>query len=330
MGKKSAPKPPDYTAAAQAQGESSREVTRDQTYANRPDQVTPYGSQNWETFQDVDPATGQSVTRWRQNTTLTPESQAALDSQLAITQGRSDIAGGMMDRVASEFSPVVDFGAFTPAGQRVNAQNLTSNVGGSQQYLGQAGDALMNQFTSRMDPRFQRDQSQMDATLRARGLKPGDEAYDNALQDMRQSQGDQFNQAMFEAQKLSSGEAQRMQGMDIAGENQGAQFGQQNFENQLTTSQYDTQLRQQQIAEELQQRGFTLNEINALLTGQQVNMPNMPNFSNATRANETNFMGAAQNQFGAEMDAYNGQNALFGSILGAVTSPFSFNFGNGG
>ncbi len=58
----------------------------------------------------------------------------------------------------------------------------------------------------------------------------------------------------------------------------------QNFGQAMQGSQYANQIRQQQITEAMQKRGFSLNEINALLSGQQVNAPQMPNFSQAAAA----------------------------------------------
>ena len=56
---------------------------------------------------------------------------------------------------------------------------------------------------------------------------------------------------------------------------------QQNYGQAMQGSQYANQIRQQQMAEMMQQRGFGLNEINALMSGQQVGMPSMPNFQQA-------------------------------------------------
>src|SRR5690349_17495315 len=66
---------PDYKAAAEATGESSKDVTNMQTWANRPDQNTPWGSTSWEASSAIDPSTGKPMTQWTQNTTLTPEAQ---------------------------------------------------------------------------------------------------------------------------------------------------------------------------------------------------------------------------------------------------------------
>jgi hypothetical protein len=324
---KSAPKAPDYEAAAERQAQSSREVTEQQTWANRPDQVTPFGNQTWQSTPTYDPATGQTLNRWQQTTELDPEMQRALDAQTNLTVGRSEIGAGMLDRIQSEFDPVVDFGQFSPAGGQVRGGTFRGDLGGADAFMGRAGDALISQFESWMAPKFEREGAQFDATLRARGLKPGDQGYDQGLADLRKSQNDQFNQAMYQAQQLTSAEGSRMQDMDqqsIDAMNRAisSQFGQD-----VSQSGFDTQIRQQQIAELMARRGLSLNEANALISGQQVAMPNMPSFNTANRAEATQYNAAAQNQYQASLDAFNAEQAALSGMVGAVTSPFSFGFG---
>ena len=67
MGGKSSP---DYSGAAVAQGEANREVVRDQTFANRPDQYTPWGATTWTPYQTTDPATGEDG--WQRSDPLPP------------------------------------------------------------------------------------------------------------------------------------------------------------------------------------------------------------------------------------------------------------------
>jgi hypothetical protein len=323
MGGKSAPKPPDFTAAAEAQAESSQQNTMTQNYANRPTQVTPFGTTTWDTEAVRDPSTGQRVTAWTQNTALAPDAQRALDAQMQLQAGRSEIGAGMLGRMQREYGPTVDFDDFARMGGRVRGGQFEGELGDSGAFMGQAGDALMSQFNERMQPQFQQDQAHQDAVLRARGLKPGDEAYDRELEKMRQQQGDQFNQAMYQAQQMQSQEASRLQDMDQQSMDAmnraiSAQFGQD-----MSTSQYDTQRRQQQIAEMLQQRGWSLNEANALISGQQVAMPSMPNFSQANRAETTQYSQAAGQQNQAAMDAYNAEQAAMAGMMGAITAPFS-------
>ena len=50
----------------------------------------------------------------------------------------------------------------------------------------------------------------------------------------------------------------------------------------------------------MQKRGWSLNEINALISGQQVGMPQMPSFNPAAAAEATQYNTAAQNQGQAE------------------------------
>src|SRR5512139_136307 len=98
MGKKSPPPAPDYTAAAEKQAEASKDLVNQQTYANRPDLYTPWGSQTWQSAAGVDPATGEPITNWFSEIQLSPEQQVALDDQMAIQGGRSQAALGMLDR----------------------------------------------------------------------------------------------------------------------------------------------------------------------------------------------------------------------------------------
>lgn len=321
---KSTPAPPDYKSAAEAQAASSKDVTNTQNYANRPNINTPFGSQSWTTNSQIDPATGQKVTGWTQNNSLTPQAQDALNSQLDITQARSDIGKGMLDRVSSEYGPTMDWNKFTPETGKLDYSGVTK-PDSSNDYYNKAGDAVYSQFSNRNEPIFQRQQAQMETRLRNQGLHPGDEAYDQQMKDMAQQQNDARTNASLAATQAAGGEAQRMFGMDTTAHGQQtSDIGNQaNFANTA---------RQQQIAEEMQKRGFSLNEINGLLTGQQVGMPTMPSFTNAGKSDATNYMGAAQNQYGAALDAANAQNAGIGNLMSlggtlggaALSNPFMF------
>ena len=67
----------------------------------------------------------------------------------------------------------------------------------------------------------------------------------------------------------------------------------------------------------MQQRGFSLNEINAILSGQQVSMPSMPGFQNATKSEGLQALTAAQMTGQAELDRFNAtQQATQGMISG--------------
>jgi hypothetical protein len=387
MGKKSAPPPPDYKAAAVASGESSKAVTEQQTWANRPDQYTPWGSETWSNEQVWDPATRQYLNKWTQNTNLTPEAQAALDSQLRLQMGRSQLGESLYDRMAEEYSTPMDWNSLpawgqTPQYQSAGNLNLMGGVNTSgmqgidmtegaelqyspEQLRQRAEDAMYSRATSRLDPQWENAQADKEAQLAAQGLRQGDEAYDRAMREFNMAKTDAYNQATWGATDAGRAEAgqlynQQLQGgqFDLANQQQqyqnqmalreqqfteaAKQRGMTNeeaqsewearrkqydaqFAQQLQGSNYQNTMRQAQLAEAMQQRGFSLNEINALLTNQQVGMPSMPNFQGANAAQPVDYMGAAQNQYSGALDQYSakqaGQQGLM-SGLGTAASLF--------
>jgi hypothetical protein len=140
------------------------------------------------------------------------------------------------------------------------------------------------------------------------GLQAGQFRNQAIGQDYSQGLGSaQFqNQALGQAQAL---DLARMQAQNQA---IGQQYG---LNQQFADAQ--NRLRQQAIAEQMQRRGMSLNEMNALLSGQQVSMPNMPSFAAAQRSETPNILGATQMGYDAALGAANAQNAAFGNLLGA-------------
>jgi hypothetical protein len=119
------------------------------------------------------------------------------------------------------------------------------------------------------------------------------------------------------AQQFANQALGQASALDIAkmGAQNQAQSQQYGLNNQFVNSQ--NQVRQQAIAEEAQRRGMSLNEMNALLSGQQVGMPQMPSFNQAGRAETPQILNATQMGYDAQLGATNAQNAAFGNLLGA-------------
>jgi len=357
MGKQSAPATPDYIGAAQLQGELSQEALNMQNYANRPVVNTPFGSQTWGTQAVVDPATDQTVTQWTQNTSLAPGLQSALDAQLSTQLGRSQLASGFMGRVADEYSQPFDYAGLPQMAELTGPSQLSTGLSDYTPGLstgfdfGQAlpqfdssyRDTIATQLMEKMQPVHDYQQRQLEAKLANQGFHQGSEAYNRALTELSQRQGlERYN-----ALDASGNEAQRLYNMQMgtanAGYNQNMQAAQ--FQNQalgqaasldqgrmaaqnVAMSQqqslnqqyanYQNQLRQQAIAEEAQRRGMSLNEMNALLSGQQVQMPQMPSFVQSGRSETPNILGATQMGYDAQLGAVNAQNAQMGNLLGTV------------
>ena len=412
---KRTPPPPDYIGLANTQAQASREIVNTQNFANRPNINTPFGSESWSTRAITDPATGQQVTEWTQNTQLDPRLQQALDSQIGVQQGRNDLANAFMGRVTDEYRQPFDWqnlpsltSAGTPGQLQTNiadySPGLRTDVGpqsvvggcnfggpqmgvnfGNAPALPQIDSGFRNQVANdlmqQMLPVQRLQQEQLETDLSNRGFKLGTVGYQRALDDLNQRQSAErfnaLNQSGNEAQRLfgmqmgarQQGVGETMQAGNFANQAQGQlygqlmgqanlfnQAGQQAFGQNLAAGQFGNQalgqaqnldinrmqamnqaqqqgfgqnlqyanmmnqLRQQAIAEQMQRRGMSLNEMNALLTGQQVGMPQMPRF-NAAGASETpQLLNAGQMGYQANLDAFNAQQQGLANTMGGLTN----------
>lgn len=401
MGGKGSPPPaPDYVGAAQLQGELSKEALNMQNFANRPTVNTPFGSQTWGTQAATDPATGQKVTSWTQNTTLAPGLESALNAQIGTQLGRSQLAGDFMGRVRSEYAQPFNWqnlpqmaqlnapsqlqaglADYTPGLMTdVQQQNVqrSLNTGDNPalpQFDANYRDTVARSLMERMVPVHERQQNQLETQLANMGFNVGSEGYTRALSDLQQRQAAE----RYNALDTAGSEAQRLFNMGMGARQQafqedvtGGQFGNaaanQAFQQGLAGQQFRNQalgqasaldmqrmqaqnaalaqqqalnqqfadqqnrLRQQAITEQQLRRGMSLNEMNALLSGQQVQMPTMPSFTAAGRAETPNILGATQAGYDAALGAYNAEQAASNNMLGglfslggaALSNPFMF------
>ena len=346
MGGKSSP---DYGDMAVQQGEANEQVVRDQTYANRPTQYTPWGFTDWSSSAYTDPGSGEQTTRWSQTQGLTPELQDILNKQIALQGGRTDIAGGLTERMANEFGQQMDFSglnplAGTPQGQYTLPESYEgiAQVGDPARLRQRAEEAFMGKANSRLDPQFAGKQQALETRMRNQGLGPEDAAWKSQIQGLGQQENDAYGQAQYDAIRAGLGEQSQLFGQDMGMRQQGVgeandQFGQalasnaQNYGQNMQSANYSNQIRQQQMTEAMQQRGFSLNEINALLSGQQVGSPQMPNFSTAGAAQPAPVYqaGVDQGNFDQASSPWAGIGSLAGTLGGAyLGNPSSF--GGGG
>lgn len=279
---KEGPPQPDYVGAAQAQADASRDINTQQTWANRPNTTTPWGSQTWNATQAIDPATGRPITQWSSAMTLSPEQQAIFEGQQQLQGGRTDLANQLLGNASNTLSTPADWSGLPSVGNGMDARN-------------RAEDALYSRATSRLDPQWQQREDQTRTRLYNQGLREGDSAFDQAMGNLGRERTDAYDQAQWGA--IGSG-----------GQEMTRQFGQ------------EMQGRQQSIAEILQQRGSTLNELQGLLSGQQVQMPQQPGFNTAGQSQTPNLLGAQQAQYGASLDQYNAQQAQQqGTMMGLAS-----------
>ena len=291
------------------------------------------------------------------NDTLKPALQAQMDSQLARSQLANSFMDRVREEYKPSFDyeklPAMTSGG-TPGEIRTNVAdyspglNTSFNFGGAPAaptYDTNYRDTVARGLMERMMPVQDYQNRQLQTQLSNQGFKLGSEGYKRGLDELAQRQAaERYNaydtagneaQRMYGAQMgarqqgISEAMAQgnfgnqalgQAQGLDINAMNamnaaQAQQFGlNQSYANQQNT------LRQQAIAEQAQRRGMSLNEMNALMSGQQVQMPTMPTFNPAGISQTPNLLGAAQSQYGAALDAANAKNAGISNVFGGLTS----------
>lgn len=321
---------PDFGALAAGQGEENQAVIRDQIYANRPTQYTPWGANSWEATAGLDPASGQEVTNWANTVSLSPELQDIYNKQIAIQGGRTDIAGMLTGRMGNTFGREMDLRGVNPMGYapQTNFTLTEPDIGNAYGTRQAAEDAVYGQAMSRIAPQQESQRGSLEMKMRSQGLKPGDAAWQSQMQNQGQQFNDQNNQALWSANQAGMAESSQMYNQMMGQQqnryNQAIGANSQNFNQAMTQSKYANQIRQQQITEAMQLRGFELNEINALLSGQQVGMPQMPSFSQTEAAQPADIIGAGIAEANANAAA-NPTQALIGAgaTLGAANIQYS-------
>ncbi len=255
MGKQSAPQAPDYTAAAEKTAAGNLEAAKYATKANRVNQYTPYGNLTYEEKPDG---------TWSQTQTLTPQAQATLDKQMALSDKYADTASQGFDKVQGLLSnPELDMSQL-PA--------RAMNVGQTAQ------EAIM----SRLQPQLAQQEEALRTRMANQGITLGSDAYGKEMT----AQGQRGNDLQLQA---------ALQGISLDQANRAGALQEQAY---------------------IQDR--PLNLVNALRSGAQVQSPQFQSYAQQATTGGPNYSGAAQAQYGADMDAYNAQSAQSGGLMSGL------------
>lgn len=237
MGKKDPAPAPDIVGAAEKEGRYSKDIAREATYADRPDQFNAFGSNTWDQQRVTDPATGEKVTKWTQNQEFNPRTQNLFDSGMTRNQNLVDMSNGMDSRIQDEMGGAPDWEQFGDViGFDPNANRQ------------EAEDAAYGRSTQRLDPRFESQQAALETQMANRGLRPGDAAYDSAMKNFDTGRNDAYEMAQMGAVS---------DGREEVGLN-------------MSTNERANALRSQKIQEYLGKRGQSLSESNALMDSQNL------------------------------------------------------------
>lgn len=326
-----APPPPDYKAQAEATAASNQAAQTSADWANRPDVVTPWGTESWASTQQIDPATGKPVTKWTQTQALDPQAQATLDAQQSGDLAKATIAQQQLGRVGEQFGRDFDtsgmqaLGMSPEAGQGLMAGLDMGSLGAMPQADAAERQRIEQMLMDRMRPEHEQMQQGLETKLQNMGLTRGTPQFARELQRLQ----DQQSRARFDAMQTGGQEMERMFNMGMQGRQQGWQelLGSGQFQNQAQaqkygqqaqTSAYQNQVRQQQMAEAERERNRGLNEYNALMTGTQVGQLETPDFAKSQSVGGVDYTGAAKDTYQAQMDAYNAKQASKQGLMSGI------------
>jgi hypothetical protein len=272
MGKSApaAPPAPDYIGAAKEQGVANIESARATAKLNNPNMYTPYGTQLVSYEGDV-PTVRQ---------TLTPTAQKSLEAQQNVDLSLSNLAQKGTGIASNVLDKPFSFG-----GPDVQTSLDTSGIAKMPVNAGMTGqEAIM----ARLEPSLAKQRVSTETQLINQGLRPGTEAYNNAINLLGQQENDARTQAVTQGLNLDIG-------ANAQGYNQALQSGQ-----------FANTAQNQSLAQAIQQRQMPLNEINALTSSSQIQNPQFAAYTGANVAPPPIAQATAQ-QGQYDQNAYNAQ-----------------------
>jgi hypothetical protein len=188
------PESPNFGRIAQQQGEMSRDLLQDQTFANRPDQFGPFGSTTWE-YTPGEPVAEQA-------------GGAGGGPDLSGAPKWAQALGGDFEALRAAQGPETGPGHWTQrTGLAEPLQTAADRLMGS---LGsqldpaatrdQAIDSAYRMQSSRLDPRFDAARKSRETQMANEGFTRGDEGWQTAMGEFGRDENDAYQQAMFGAQ----------------------------------------------------------------------------------------------------------------------------------
>lgn len=279
---------PDYASAAKETAAGNLEAAKYATVANRANQYNPYGSVTWERgATDYDP--------WTQRTNFTDSGQKLFDLQNQTDLAYGQAAAKGFDNIKGLFeNPNIDSSSW----QSVKGIDLNSLPRGPID----AGQTAQQALMSRLRPTLDTEQSALDAKLANQGIALGSDAYKRSMN----LQGQRMND--LELQAASQGI-----GLDMANR-------QQSLAEQQAALTGNLNLRGSQASETYAAKQNPLNLINALKSGSQVQAPQFQSYAQQATTQGPDMMGAANAQYGANLDVANATNARQNAMIQGLFS----------
>jgi hypothetical protein len=282
---------------------------------------------------------------------LTPQAQATLDKQMALSDQYADTASkgfanvqGLLENPNIDTSKMPQFRGIDMSQisgiRNLDTKNLANvrglDLNGLPQAPINAGQTAQDAIFSRLNPTLSRDDEALRTRLANQGIQLGSSAYNremdlqgqraNDLRLQAAAQGISLDQA---ARQQAFGERKDLSTFDMAQRAQG--FGENQAMSNFDLTRANQQFGQQQAlaASQNAQRQAMMNEaytsqsrpldlVNALRTGAQVQNPQFNSFATQQATTGPDMLGAANAQYGAAMNNYNAQQASSDALMGGL------------
>lgn len=352
------PPAPDPVATARAQADFNLEGARETARLNRTNQTTPFGSSAWRESESrnwddaaylaANPdVAGSGLTgeqhylqhgkkenrqgvnahyqpggQWEQLVTLSPEQQRLYETSTQGQQIYGDAAlaqlRGVQDRLSSPFE-------FNGPGVITNVQDRTGQLRSGPDFTGigdpnQSRDAVQGALLSRINPDLERERAGLESRLANQGITMGSEAWNTGMQDYSRM----ANDARYGAILNAGQEQSRMFGLGLQQAGFNNEAAGQAFGMDMGRASFSNQARSQALQEALALRAQPLNEASALLSGEQVRMPQFDQVAGVNVA-APDYQGAVGQNFAGQMSQWNAesqrigqQNAGYAQLIGTV------------
>lgn len=164
-----APSAPDPAKTAAAQGQMNKETAIAQYGLNATNQVTPYGNLSYSQIGNW----ADGTPRYQATQTLSPDQQNILDSSERLTQNLTNLGVSQSERLGGLLSTPFDI-----------SNEATES-------------RLMELGRKRLDPALQQRRTSTEQDLYNRGVRPGTEAYDRAMNTVNQGENDAYNELLL-------------------------------------------------------------------------------------------------------------------------------------
>lgn len=239
--------------------------------------------------------------------TLTPDAQAALESQQRVQRALSGLGEQGIEIAREKLGMPFQY----------TGPEIQTSLGDVGQMPVSPGMTTQQAIMARLQPQLQQQRSELNTQLINQGLRPGTEAYNTAMQQQSQRENDLLSQAALQGV-----------GTDISAQNQ-------RFNQALQAGQFGNVAAQQRLQQQLGLYNQPLNQITALMSGGQIQMPQFQGYQGANVSAAPIFQ-AGQAQAQDAMARYNAEQAsrnaltsgLFGlgsAALGAPSGGFLAN-----